>query len=136
MHAQAERISQQGAVTTGVTLRLFPVWIIPVFEHGRSGWVVPAGSAEALRRGLDLLLEDPQRCLALAAAGRIRVRAFDIDSTVAAYSALFSEEAGQMRTWSRPVLSQLLVYETYTIARRAQVSCHFFPEIWQLRVIK
>jgi glycosyltransferase involved in cell wall biosynthesis len=67
-----------------------------IVEHGKSGWVVPAGSASALRSGLELLLEHPERRQAFTAAGRHRARAFDIDTTVAAYSRLFADEAAKL----------------------------------------
>jgi glycosyltransferase involved in cell wall biosynthesis len=44
-----------------------------VVEHGRTGWLYPAGDDAALAGALELLLGDPERARAIGAAGRAEV---------------------------------------------------------------
>jgi hypothetical protein len=62
-------------------------------------------------------------------------RAFDIESTVAIFLALFSYQAGRIRPRGQPAASQVLVYEIGRLPGRAQVYCHFFPEFCQFSVV-
>ncbi len=68
-----------------------------IVEHGVSGWVVPAGDADALSVALDRLLGDAELARRLGAAGVERAAAFDVDRIVAAYSDLFAELASSRR---------------------------------------
>jgi glycosyltransferase involved in cell wall biosynthesis len=49
--------------------------ISEVVEHGRTGWLYPAGDIERLAEGLETLLYDPQAAASLGAAARRRVLA-------------------------------------------------------------
>ena len=61
--------------------------------HGVSGWVARAEDPAALTAALDTVLSDPDLAATLAAAGKARARAFDIDRIASAYTALFLEQA-------------------------------------------
>lgn len=66
-----------------------------IVAHGTTGWVVPAGTAEALRGGLETLLSDAQTRNRLAAAGARRALDFDAPVVAARYAALFEAQAGR-----------------------------------------
>ncbi len=62
--------------------------------HGHSGWVVRAGDAGALARGLEVLLSDPDLAGRLAAGGRARAADFDAGAIAATYTDFFLRRAG------------------------------------------
>ena len=68
-----------------------------IVAHGESGWVVPAGDAEALTRGMDRLLGDSDLCARLAAGARRRALQFDLQEMVRAYTELFMQQGLQRR---------------------------------------
>jgi glycosyltransferase involved in cell wall biosynthesis len=61
--------------------------------HGVSGWLVAPGSSAALSEGMDTLLANPVLAAKLAASGRERAGAFDVDRIVAPYTRLFRDLA-------------------------------------------
>ncbi|HXV00957.1 MAG TPA: glycosyltransferase, partial [Caulobacteraceae bacterium] len=61
--------------------------------HAVSGWVARAGSPAALAEAMDIVLGDPALAANLAAWGRERARAFDVERIVAAYARLFLDQA-------------------------------------------
>ena len=67
-------------------------------EGGRSGLVVRHDSAEALREGLDALLDDPALREGLASAGLARSRSFGLEAALDVYSALFEEQVAARRS--------------------------------------
>lgn len=64
-----------------------------IVEHGRSGWVVPAGDMPAFRSAMEMVLSKPELAAEFSAAARQRVLQFNISSMVEHYSTLFMEEA-------------------------------------------
>jgi glycosyltransferase involved in cell wall biosynthesis len=62
-----------------------------MIEDGTSGLLAPVGDGAALAAAVDRLLDDPALAARLAAAGRERVRAFDIRRTVERTEALYRE---------------------------------------------
>lgn len=64
-----------------------------VVEHGRSGWVVPPDDVAALGGGIDMLLRSPDLAQKFRREGPARAARFDISAMVAAYTALFIEQA-------------------------------------------
>jgi glycosyltransferase involved in cell wall biosynthesis len=62
-----------------------------MIEDGITGLLAPVGHAPALAAAVDRLLDDPALAARLAAAGRDRVRAFDIRHTVERTEALYRE---------------------------------------------
>ncbi|HWA61043.1 MAG TPA: glycosyltransferase [Caulobacteraceae bacterium] len=71
--------------------------------HGRSGWVAPAEDPLALASAMDQLLSQPDLTQKLAAAGRLRARAFDVDAIATAYTDLFLAQAGAPASaWPAP----------------------------------
>jgi glycosyltransferase involved in cell wall biosynthesis len=66
-----------------------------IVVDGVTGLLVSPGSAEALRDAVSLLLEDPERALAMGAAGRARAEAdYSVDRMVESYARLL-EAVGQ-----------------------------------------
>jgi glycosyltransferase involved in cell wall biosynthesis len=61
-----------------------------IITHGKNGWMVPAGSSQALAEGVEALAIDPDLCSRLAQAGREHaVNTFDIGKMLGAYSAVY-----------------------------------------------
>jgi glycosyltransferase involved in cell wall biosynthesis len=57
-----------------------PTGVSWVNQHGRTGLVVPAGNADALRVAIERIANDPTLQATLGAAGRLRVHAeFSLD---------------------------------------------------------
>ena len=67
--------------------------IVDVIEDGRNGLLVTPGQANDLAAALRSLLSENGRRLALGAAARENVRAFDVEASVDRYRALFHELA-------------------------------------------
>jgi glycosyltransferase involved in cell wall biosynthesis len=64
-----------------------------ILSHDKTGWLVPVDDVEALRAGIDALLEDSGLAQRLAAAARLRARDFDVSQMVRSYEQLFREIA-------------------------------------------
>ncbi len=61
-----------------------------VVTHGESGLLVPAGDADALARGVELLLQDRDRRSAMGSAGAARASAlFSAEAIVPRYESLY-----------------------------------------------
>lgn len=67
-----------------------------VIEHGESGLLVPAGDADALARGVEELLGDPQRRAKLGRAAQARAKTkFSAEAIVPQYEALYRRVCAQ-----------------------------------------
>lgn len=64
-----------------------------IVEHGRSGWVVPAGDMPAFRSAMEMILSQPALAAAFSERARQRVMQFNISTMVESYSTLFMEQA-------------------------------------------
>jgi glycosyltransferase involved in cell wall biosynthesis len=66
--------------------------VAEVVEHGRTGWLAPAGSPEALAQAVMEMAADPDRAAAMGAAGLARARErFDLPAVLAAYERVYAE---------------------------------------------
>jgi len=70
--------------------------------HGQSGWVVAASDGAALGVGLERLIADDALASRLAAGGRVRAGAFDIDAIARTYADFFVENAAVFAEPVRP----------------------------------
>ena len=66
-----------------------------VVEHGKTGYVVPAGDASAITAGIKGLLSDPKKYAEFSQASRERIQStFNIDQTVSKTLALYKQLLG------------------------------------------
>jgi glycosyltransferase involved in cell wall biosynthesis len=66
-----------------------------VVEHGKTGYVVPAGDARAISLAIEGLLSEEEKYKAFSAASRQRIQAnFNIDQTVAKTLKLYKQLLG------------------------------------------
>jgi glycosyltransferase involved in cell wall biosynthesis len=68
-----------------------------IVEHERSGLLVPVGDPDAIAAAVDRLLDDPDLARHLAAAGRERVRGFDVETAVEATEEVYREAIAAAR---------------------------------------
>ncbi len=62
-----------------------------IVTHGENGWMVVAGSAQAIAAGISALADDPQLRARLAANGRTHaLQRFDISAMLQAYMAIYT----------------------------------------------
>jgi glycosyltransferase involved in cell wall biosynthesis len=75
-----------------------------LIEEGVTGFLVPAGDAEAVARRVGELLEDPGRARRMGAAGSARVRSLFtvqrmVDDTVGFYEEMLAERLPGLLEW-------------------------------------
>lgn len=62
-----------------------------IVTHSENGWMVEAGSPEAIAAALEVLANDPALCQQLAIAGRAHaLAAFDIEAMLASYEKIYA----------------------------------------------
>jgi glycosyltransferase involved in cell wall biosynthesis len=92
------------ALAAGVPVVSTEVGGIPeVIESGKTGYLVPKGSAEFLAKRIVELLQDPSKAAEFALAGRAMVRErFPAEKMIEATEAVYEEALARSASRARP----------------------------------